>query len=148
MRAPPAAVFLCREHSLKARKASPPGARPARRSPAQRAGAEAEARACNYLRARGLRILARNVRYRAGEIDAIALDGDTWVFIEVRSRSRTGDAAASVDARKQCKIRRAAQLYLLNRFGDRWPPCRFDVVLVECGRIEWLAAAFNGDEDP
>jgi len=91
--------------------------------------------------------VARNVRYRAGEIDAVALDGQTWVFVEVRSRSRTGDAAASVDARKQCKIRRAAQLFLLGRFGDRWPQCRFDVVLVEGGRIAWLAGAFNGDED-
>lgn len=117
-------------------------------SPTQRRGALAEDRACEHLRRRGLRIVERNVRFRAGELDAIAQDGPTWVFIEVRSRIRSADAAASIDARKRCKIRRAAQLYLLRRFGDCWPPCRFDVVIVAGSRINWLPAAFTADEDP
>ena len=110
-------------------------------------GAAAEDRACDFLRERGLRILERNVRYRAGEIDVIAVDGSTWVFVEVRSRERPGDAAASIDARKRGKIRRAAQLYLLARFGDHWPACRFDVVVVVPGRISWLPSAFTGEEE-
>lgn len=118
------------------------------RSPTQERGALAEDRACAYLRGRGLRIVARNVRFQVGEIDAVALDGATWVFVEVRSRIRLGDAAASVDARKRCKIRRAAQLFLLRRFGDHWPQCRFDVVTVAGARVDWLPAAFTGDEDP
>jgi putative endonuclease len=115
--------------------------------PTQRQGAAAEDRACAFLRSRGLRIEARNMRYRAGEIDAIAVDGSTWVFVEVRCRARPGDAAASIDARKRGKIRRAAQLYLMGRFGDDWPACRFDVVVVEGSRIEWLPSAFTGEEE-
>ena len=116
-------------------------------APAQRLGAAAEERACAFLRQRGLQIEARNVRYRAGEIDVVAIDGHTWVFVEVRSRCWPGDAAASIDARKRGKIRRAAQLYLSGRFGDRWPPCRFDVVAVEGSRIAWLPSAFTGEEE-
>ena len=114
----------------------------------QQRGADAEERACAFLRGQGLRIVARNQRFAAGEIDAIARDGAVWVFVEVRSRIRSVDAAASVDARKQCKIRRAAQLYLQRHFGDRWPPCRFDVVIVAGSRIDWLADAFTGDQEP
>jgi putative endonuclease len=116
-------------------------------APSQRRGAAAEERACAYLRQQGLKIAARNVRYRAGEIDVIATDGNTWVFVEVRSRSRSGEAVASIDSRKRGKIRRAAQLYLSGRFGDHWPPCRFDVVAVEGSRITWLPSAFTGEEE-
>jgi putative endonuclease len=116
-------------------------------APAQRQGEAAEDRACAHLRRHGLRIEARNVRYRVGEIDAVAVDGSTWVFIEVRCRRRPGDAAASIDARKRGKIRRAAQLYLVRRFGDGWPECRFDVVIVEGSRIQWLRSAFFGEEE-
>lgn len=111
-----------------------------------RRGAAAEARACAYLERRGLRVLARNVRCRLGELDVIARDGATWVFVEVRSRARAGDAAASIDARKRGKIRRAAQAYLASRFGDRWPPCRFDVVVIEGSTIEWMPSAFFAEE--
>lgn len=115
--------------------------------PMQRRGAAAEDRACAYLQRRGLRIVARNVRYRAGELDVVARDGASWVFVEVRARARAGDAAVSIDAQKRGKIRRAAQLYLQARFGDRWPPCRFDVIVVDAGRMIWLPAAFTEDED-
>jgi putative endonuclease len=121
-------------------KAQPDGDAPSR-------GRAAEEMACRYLAARGLRIVARNVRYRLGELDAVARDGDTWVFVEVRSRARRGDAAASIDARKRGKIRRAAQLFLRQNFRDRWPACRFDVVLVEDGVIEWLRSAFATNEE-
>ncbi len=126
---------------------APGGANAIGAAPSQRQGAAAEDRACAFLHQRGLQIAARNVRYRAGEIDLVAIDGGTWVFVEVRSRARPGDAIASIDARKRGKIRRAAQLYLLGRFGDRWPPCRFDVVVVGDGRIEWLPSAFTGEEE-
>jgi Holliday junction resolvase-like predicted endonuclease len=41
----------------------------------------------------------------------------------------------------------AAQRYLQQQFGDRWPPCRFDVVIAEADRLEWLRAAFGAEEE-
>lgn len=113
----------------------------------QRRGAAAERLACAFLQRRGLRILARNVRYRLGELDAVAQDGATCVFVEVRCRARPGDAAASIDAAKRGRIRRAAQLYLAHRYRGEWPACRFDVVIVEDGRVEWMRAAFLEEEE-
>jgi putative endonuclease len=112
-----------------------------------RAGAAAEDLASRYLARHGVRIEARNVRYRGGELDIVARDGATWIFVEVRSRSRGGEAGASIDRRKRGKIRLAAQLYLSARFADRWPRCRFDVILVEGGDIRWLRSAFSADEE-
>jgi putative endonuclease len=110
-------------------------------------GRAAEALACRHLEHAGLRIVARNLRYRLGELDAVARDGPVWVFVEVRCRSRRGDAAASIDRAKRGRIRRAAQLFLQQGFGDRWPPCRFDVVLVEGATVRWLRDAFVNDEE-
>ncbi len=117
------------------------------RSPRQRAGDIAENAACEHLARHGLRVVARNVSYRLGEIDAVAVDGDVLVFVEVRSRERAGFAAASIDAAKRARLRRAAQLYLRAHYGQHWPACRFDAVIVEAGRIEWLRAAFGADEE-
>jgi putative endonuclease len=103
--------------------------------------------ACEWLQRQGLRILARQVGYRVGELDAVARDGATLVFVEVRSRRRPGLAAASVDRAKRRRIRLAAQRYLQAHFGDDWPPCRFDVVIAEGGSIEWLRAAFGAEEE-
>jgi putative endonuclease len=88
--------------------------------------------------------LARNVGSRLGEIDLIMCDGDSLVFIEVRQRTRHafGGAAASVTAAKQRRLQRQAQHYLLSRFGDRWPPCRFDVIAIEADVIHWIRNAF------
>jgi putative endonuclease len=99
------------------------------------------------LQRHGLRIVARQVGYRVGELDVVAQDGSTLVFVEVRSRARSGLAAASVDRLKRRRIRLAAQQYLQGHFGDRWPPCRFDVVIAEENRIEWLRAAFGAEEE-
>jgi putative endonuclease len=105
------------------------------------AGARAEALAAAFFVARGLTIVRRNFRCRRGEIDLIARDGDTLVFVEVRLRSRRdfGGAAASITAAKRARIA-AAALFYLGRL-PRTPPCRFDAVLfdaAEADRIEWL----------
>ena len=70
-------------------------------------------------------------------------EGATLVFVEVRQRSRSdfGGAAASVSFTKQRRIVFAARHYLMRLASP--PPCRFDVVSVEPGRIEWLKAAFD-----
>ncbi|MEI7447644.1 MAG: YraN family protein [Burkholderiales bacterium] len=115
-------------------------------APAQREGAEAEARAEAFLVERGLVPVERNVRFRGGEIDLVMRDGAHWVFVEVRARrsARWGGAAASVDARKRQRLALAANLFLLRRFGQRaWPPCRFDVVAIEAGTPHWIRGAFD-----
>jgi putative endonuclease len=104
-------------------------------------GAAAEAMAAEFLVARGLAILARNYRCRSGEIDLIARDRDTLVFVEVRLRSSAafGGAAASITAAKRRRIARAARHYLATL--GREPPCRFDAILFDAPdaqRIEWL----------
>jgi putative endonuclease len=105
------------------------------------AGAKAEALAADFLAARGMTILERNFRRRCGELDLVAQDGDTLVFVEVRLRTRDdyGGAAASITARKRSRMAAAAGLYLARLRGA--PPCRFDAVLldaIDSSRIEWL----------
>jgi putative endonuclease len=93
--------------------------------------------------------LARNLRCRAGEIDLVARDGPVLVFVEVRQRRdrRYGGAAASVNRAKQARLIRAARYFLpvLSRahFAGVQPPCRFDVVSIEDGRIDWIRDAFR-----
>ena len=109
-------------------------------------GDAAEDLALAHLRAQGLRLVTRNFRTPGrggGEIDLVMRDGATLVFVEVRKRkSRAwGGAAASVTAAKQRRIVFAARHYLLRL--QEAPPCRFDVVSIEGGAIQWLRAAFD-----
>jgi len=106
----------------------------------------AEALAADFLARHGLLIIERNWRRRHGEIDLIARDGDTLVFVEVRLRRRGdfGGAAASITPAKQARIVKAAGLYLA-RLGHV-PPCRFDAVLLDAldaARVEWLRDVFG-----
>lgn len=115
------------------------------RTPKQRAGDAAEQAAVGYLIAAGCAVLARNARYRDGEIDLVMRERDHVVFVEVRLRAgqRFGGAAASVDVFKQKRLMRAAQHWLAEQYGERWPACRFDVVTVDGdGKIEWIRDAF------
>jgi len=115
------------------------------RTPKQRAGAAAEAAAERLLLEAGCRVLARNARFREGELDLVVHDRDQVVFVEVRLRAdaRYGGAVASVDAFKRKRLARAAQRWLATHYGERWPACRFDVVTVDGnGRIEWIRDAF------
>ena len=106
-----------------------------------RAGMQAESLAAAFLESRGLAIVARNVRSRFGEIDLIARDRDTLVFVEVRLRrsAQFGGASASITAAKRGRLVAAAESYLSTL--DRTPPCRIDAVLLDdlaATRIEWL----------
>lgn len=89
--------------------------------------------------------MARNYRVKTGEIDLVLEHGRALVFVEVRSRASSafGGAAASVTAAKQLRVRRAAQAFLLERFGaTRWPEVRFDVVAIDGDELGWIPAAF------
>ncbi len=125
-------------------------AQPSVRTPRQRAGDAAEAEACARLEAAGCRILGRNVRFREGEIDIVADDGGTLVFVEVRMRrgDRFGGAAGSVDVFKRRRLLRAARHFLLLNYGvgARLPPCRFDVITADVDGIrDWIRDAFAAD---
>ena len=110
---------------------------------AQAVGSAAESAAADFLARQGLAIVARNYRTRMGEIDLIACDGDTLVFVEVRLRAseRFGGALGSIDARKRARIEAAARHYLMRI--KREPPCRFDVVTLAQGEPAWLRGAFE-----
>jgi len=113
-------------------------------------GDDAESLALAYLQRQGLVLVQRNYRLAGGphargaEVDLILRERDgTLVFVEVRSRAgaQHGGAAASVGGSKQRRIVRAAQHYLLRL--QALPPCRFDVVALDGGHIQWLKAAFD-----
>ena len=108
-------------------------------------GRHAEDLAADFLRQRGLELVERNYRCRFGEIDLIARDGATLVFVEVRLRASAafGGAAASITGAKRGKLLRAARHYLAG--SARMPACRFDALLVTGAdyAIEWLQNAFE-----
>ncbi|HIE51390.1 MAG TPA: YraN family protein [Armatimonadetes bacterium] len=94
-------------------------------------GRRGEEEACRFLRARGYRILERNVRFPWGEIDFVARHGDDLVFGEVKSRCSTdyGRPSEAVNRAKQRQLSRLAVAYLsTRRLGE--VNCRFDVVEV------------------
>jgi putative endonuclease len=115
----------------------------------QRTGQTAEVIAAEFLRAQGFEILERNYRRRLGELDLVACEGDVLVIVEVRTRATSayGGAAASVDARKQRRLIRAAAQLLQQRKNLARMRARFDVIVVsdldaEKPRVEWIQHAF------
>ena len=121
----------------------------ARPTPAQVRGRIAEDLAAGHLEAHGLRIIARNVRCRGGEVDLIGIDRSHVVFVEVRLRTnaRFGGAAESITRNKQQRILLAARWWL-NGQGRRFQAaaCRFDAVLLDGldeAHIIWLRGAFD-----
>ena len=115
-------------------------------SPRQNLGQQGEDSAVALLARHGLHPLARNYRCRMGEIDIITLDGDTLVFVEVRQRAhdRQGGAAASVTGRKQRRLIRAAEYFLLRNPQHGLRPCRFDVIALDGDApADWIRDAFR-----
>jgi putative endonuclease len=98
----------------------------------QTLGKTGEDLACRELERRGYAIVARRYRLRGGELDIIARDGPTLVFVEVKARdSRAfGEAAEAVTWQKQQQIVRLASEYMM-RHHFRDSPCRFDVVSIQ-----------------
>lgn len=116
--------------------------------PRQALGRSGEDVACQELQRRGYAILERRYRTRLGEIDIVALDGQTTVFVEVKARSGSdfGEGAEAVTPWKQRRIGRMALDYASrHRLHDS--PCRFDVVTVDLEgaepRVEVYQHAFD-----
>ena len=104
--------------------------------------------ACRELERRGYVILARRYRRRRGELDIVALDGQTTVFVEVKARQghEYGEAVEAVTSRKRRRMVELAGDYVArHRLANR--PCRFDVVSIhlDTGRpvIEVYQNAFD-----
>ncbi|HBG47827.1 MAG TPA: YraN family protein [Deltaproteobacteria bacterium] len=114
-------------------------------------GKAGEDEAAGFLERHGYRILERNFRCRYGEIDIIARDGKTIVFVEVKTRGsdRFGPPGASVDGRKQRKMTITSSFYL-EGLGHTDPDIRFDVVCIEMkdgrAQIEHIQDAFEAGE--
>jgi len=104
-----------------------------------RLGDKGEGLAVGFLRKQGYRIIKQNFRTRIGEIDVIAADEETLVFIEVKTREslQYGRPFEAVDRFKRKKIANVALQYL--KTLDEIPPCRFDIVSIyfEQGRPEF-----------
>jgi len=112
-------------------------------------GKSGEECACRELERRGYAILARRYRTRFGEIDIVARDGPTVVFVEVKARTsdRYGDAAEAVTLYKQSKVTAMAEDFLARRRLHN-VPCRFDVVAITFAaggqlKVEVIQNAFD-----
>ncbi len=108
-------------------------------------GRTGERLAERHLKRAGYRLLARNFRAAGAEIDLVAAEGDTIVFVEVKTRLdiKAGRPEEAVDSRKQARIRRAAEIYL-SRHRAHNAPVRFDVVAITGAerRVELFRDAF------
>ena len=98
----------------------------------RKTGAAYEEKAAAHLSGLGYEILERNYRCRQGEIDLIAKDGGTLVFLEVKYRRTAScwEPAEAVHAAKQRTICRVADYYRMRHQIPENQPCRFDVVAV------------------
>lgn len=113
---------------MKARAQDP--ARPRRGRRAWESGHMAERVAALFLICKGYRILARRFRTPVGEIDIIARDGKTLVFVEVKTRATDEPRPEDqITAEKQHQITKAAKFYM-SRFGTPRPPARIDVIAI------------------
>ena len=111
-------------------------------------GIAGEDRATAVLEQEGYAVLARRYRTRHGEIDIVARDGDTIVFVEVKVKEHAefGRAAESVTPRKQQRVISMAVDYLArNRLTSS--PCRFDVIAIDGVGTEAVLTHFRGAFD-
>ena len=102
-------------------------------------GSRTERAALEFLHSNGCRLIAKNVRFRVGEIDLVVRDGDALVFVEVRGRGETSleSAEVALPLAKRLKLWRAIELYLL-----RFPPT--ELAPFTSIRIDFLST--NGSE--
>ena len=123
--------------------------RTARRRRAVRFGHWAESAAALWLRLKGYRVLARQVRTPAGEIDLVARRGNVVAFCEVKARRRGEGFAMALSPRQMRRIARAAEAFLAKRPDLAGCEARFDVLWVAPMRLpRHLPAAWRSDDVP
>ncbi|MDI6781438.1 MAG: YraN family protein [bacterium] len=107
-------------------------------------GRYGEEKAANYLIKQGIKILEKNYRCGYGEVDIIAKDRDTLVFVEVKTRKTSTYLSPflAINKHKQLQISKVALHYLLEK-KLKGIPCRFDVVTVVDEEIQWIKGAFE-----
>lgn len=112
-------------------------------------GKRGEDVAINYLLDKGLKIVKTNYRSRFGEIDIVARDGDTVIFVEVKSLISNAIKApsAQVDSKKQIKLAKTALQYISENDEDYEYNYRFDVIEVLNNKINHIESAFDMPED-
>lgn len=108
-------------------------------------GSEYEEKARAYLERQGLEILDRNYRKKTGEIDLIAQDGEYLVFCEVKYRKNdaAGGASFAISLKKKKQIARMAQFYMAEKHISPDAFCRFDCVLIDGDKINYIKNAWQ-----
>lgn len=111
-----------------------------------------ETHAAAFLERNGYKILARNYAYRGGELDIVAKDNDTIVFVEVKSvwKEGEGNPAARVNGIKQKKIWKTACHFLYTQIKNMEQKCRFDVLSIKVNehplKFSHYKNAFEGNQ--
>ena len=107
-------------------------------------GRSGEDAAVLFLEKKGMEIVCRNFRNRGGEIDIIALENQTLVFIEVKTWSVLGIEALEhgIDQKKQRRIIETAKYFLVGHRKYRYMAIRFDVIFITPQGITHLESAF------
>lgn len=111
-------------------------------------GTWGEEEGSRFLEKQGLKIIERHFFTRWGEIDLIARDGDTWVFVEVKTRAsaQLPSAAEAITPAKQRRLTQTALMYMKKRRLEG-NAMRFDVLLHEGREFEWIPDAFEPSEE-
>ena len=110
-----------------------------------KSGREGEDKAALFLCEKGMQLVARNFRHRGGEVDIIAMEGETLVFVEVKNWSFYGIEALEhgLDEKKQRRIIETAKYFLAVNRKYRYMAVRFDVIFITPQGITHLASAFT-----
>lgn len=112
----------------------------------RRLGTEAEDRAATYLIEQGYTLITRRLKVPGGELDLVALDGETLVFVEVKwRRDPTAEPEFALTSRKRARLIQAARVFLARYEGpDR--EVRFDVIAMAGTEIRHLQGAFTAED--
>jgi putative endonuclease len=107
-------------------------------------GKKGEEQAAAALESTGMRIIAKNFRSKEGEVDIVALDGETVVFVEVKAWSAYSeeDLQYVINIKKQQKIIKTAKYFLSENREYSNMAIRFDVVFIKNNQVNHLASAF------
>ena len=111
----------------------------------RKTGSRYEDQAAAFLEKQGLLVMEKNFLCKSGEIDLIARDGKYLVFVEVKYRKNGsyGNPLAAVNLKKQQTLGKVAEYYLLTHKCTVNTPCRFDVIGILDGKVQWVRDAFQ-----